>query len=152
MIAYFQKAVEVERTLPFSSSLAQTLNWLAYVHARCQDDRDQAKIHLQEALVVMHDIQEPTIIGDLLSTIAEHIYLPEGQLTDAVELATLILEHPATDVRIRDRCEKVLARVALPTAVFAAAQMRSHQLTFSDAAQSALEYLGNSEKRVLDQA
>lgn len=94
------------------------------------NDQDGAEFHYLQALRVL--IEQGGYGGDLISILISVAQLrtSQGDVSEAAELATMMLRHPASYLPSCRRASELLHELeaAMPPAAFAAAQMRGRQL------------------------
>jgi hypothetical protein len=92
--------------------LAFCLNALGNV-ATAQHDYAAARDHYLQALATSADNNETPLVLEILVGIARLLGMHEGWPEKARELATLVLENPASDQATRDSAEKLLTELEL---------------------------------------
>jgi predicted ATPase len=76
--------------------------------ALAQGDYLQAGEHLLEALRTANLLGRPPILLAIFATAAE-LFAVEGSLDNAVLLATFVMDHPASQAKVKERVKKVLS-------------------------------------------
>ena len=120
---YFQQAVALTEPLGSTSRMAQSMNWLMIALARL-GHYQQAKAEGLQALRLAQSVQAWPVVLDILSNMAYMVLAQNQEEALAIMLLKLVEQHPATDERVRWRCQRELENLAeqVAKAVFASAQ------------------------------
>jgi predicted ATPase/transcriptional regulator with XRE-family HTH domain len=81
------------------------------------------RVHLQDALKTTIPLGEPPLLLKIFATVAE-LFAKEGDLAFAALLATFVTSHPASQAKVKERVEHLLARLEEQLTVEEMAEIR----------------------------
>ncbi len=105
-LSYCEEAVALARRMDSMSQLARGLKWLVLVRIERQEHAT-AWGHLREGLLAARASQSAMVTLDMLEAAAVWL-LRNGERDRAVDLLTLLVQHPATEQHTRENATRLL--------------------------------------------
>ncbi|HEX8691363.1 MAG TPA: tetratricopeptide repeat protein [Longimicrobium sp.] len=136
---YLRECAEISREMGYDRLVAFALNGLAHV-ALARDDDAGADALAREALATAARMEETPVVLESLTTLAR-LRLRGGDAGRALELVSLVREHPATDSSTRVIAAGIAdeAEAGLPPAALHAAVIRGSALPLEQVVKEVLE-------------
>jgi predicted ATPase/DNA-binding SARP family transcriptional activator/Tfp pilus assembly protein PilF len=130
--ARFEASLKISKMIDSLTLMAATGMWIGML-ALEQQDFPNARRHLVKALRIAYENHALTRVTDVLYRIGD-LLQRTGKSEAAVEYLTFVRYHSATDDRVRNEAEDILAELAavLPPEVLEAAQIRGRAHTLEE--------------------
>jgi predicted ATPase/DNA-binding CsgD family transcriptional regulator len=135
---YYLRCLELSEKISFHYSIQTASKYLSKV-AISLEKNEEAEIYLHQCLMLTKEIG---FVRDVVNLMYEYARLrvAQGNLTQAVELLSLVLQHPAShqtrwlEGRIRDSAEDLLSELEgeLPHEVYTAALERGQEMELEE--------------------